>query len=420
MQTLHSQSLEIDEILMSISAGESAAASAKPLLKHAVDDWKQAAVSGDTSAFVQDLVALRKLDRQDSKNPAQYDHDLKTLNKVLGTEALLPNLQIIAVRHGEIIARDQRRGRNVVIESRPGGLIEVEDTGKNRSSRVSDAHHHVKTRARETIDASKIKPTDVHQGVEINDCRWQARLAALAQADPASIARMIKKNADGTFTVTFPGAPTKPQRITAPTGWERATFSDGGADWPVILTKAYRQLSRQQFGPPRSAVNIEGLLTGRSEALLVFFDLHNCLPVKNIVSHYCQPITNSAVSAQIDKNDKRNIFLARADAGRVLDVALSNHMTVDTAFDPGALKTAAATLNARDSSGRAVDLQYHHYYTVLAYDARQQQVTLRNPWGKNFAAHTAKLTGDGIVRLPLEQFVQVSLGIDIEKTSLSR
>ena len=49
-----------------------------------------------------------------------------------------------------------------------------------------------------------IRPEAVKQGV-IGNCQFEATLAEVAVKDPASIARMIHENADGSCTVTFSG-----------------------------------------------------------------------------------------------------------------------------------------------------------------------------------------------------------------------
>jgi len=51
-------------------------------------------------------------------------------------------------------------------------------------------------------DTSDIEPNDVSQGA-LGDCYLMAALAAVAQQDPERLRRMIQKNPDGTYTVTF-------------------------------------------------------------------------------------------------------------------------------------------------------------------------------------------------------------------------
>ncbi len=50
--------------------------------------------------------------------------------------------------------------------------------------------------------AGGIKPEAVRQGA-LGNCYFHSVVAALAQADPQKIEKMIQENADGTYTVQF-------------------------------------------------------------------------------------------------------------------------------------------------------------------------------------------------------------------------
>ncbi|MCG3084569.1 hypothetical protein, partial [Anoxybacillus sp. LAT27] len=90
------------------------------------------------------------------------------------------------------------------------------------------------------------------------------------------IANMIKDNADGSFTVTFPGAPDEPVTVTAPTEAELGLFNAGGSygTWASVLEKAYGKFRDNQNwfsnSVPQEAANSAGraepvikLLTGK-------------------------------------------------------------------------------------------------------------------------------------------------------------
>ncbi|HSE43611.1 MAG TPA: C2 family cysteine protease [Acidobacteriota bacterium] len=108
-------------------------------------------------------------------------------------------------------------------------------------------------------DTNSVAMNDVDQGT-LRNCWMMAPLAELAQKDPEAIKRMIQKNADGTYTVTFK------EKIPTPFGnlivdrkvTVTADFPGGknGADhaqpgdknalgqgeiWPLIIEKAYAQ-----------------------------------------------------------------------------------------------------------------------------------------------------------------------------------
>jgi hypothetical protein len=343
------------------------------------------------------------------------------LNHALRSESLLPNLQIVSLVGMHLVARDQKRSQYVAIDASRSGRIQVDDVDfKLQAQRVkvraNDAHA--------PLDVTHVSATQVRQGLEINDCRLQARLASLVQQDPAAIAKMIKSNRDGTFTVTFPGAPDRPQSVTRPTQWERSTFSDGGAEWTVVIQKAYRQLINEPFGPTHAAQSVEGLFTGRAEAKFALFDWPACdakdaqHPRKQdrTLEAFCRQTPVGHLSQFIDRNDQKASTLFRRDVGDVLSEALDHHMIINTVFDESKLAPSLGQNTAYDVDGHRVNLQPRHYYSVLSFDRLRATVTLRNPWAKNVASGTHNFVGDGRVVVPLRQFTQVAQALDIEKT----
>ena len=90
---------------------------------------------------------------------------------------------------------------------------------------------------------SGISPNDIQQG-GIGDCYFLASLADLAKQHPEQISKMIQKNDDGSFTVTFPGDPQHPQRVTLPA--ENYKVASGhnyaqGAEWVRVMELAHRR-----------------------------------------------------------------------------------------------------------------------------------------------------------------------------------
>jgi len=76
-------------------------------------------------------------------------------------------------------------------------------------------------------------PDDIRQG-DLGDCWLLAVLAGAASVDPDSIRRMIQRNPDGTFTVTFADG----ERVTVD---GEVRDSGGHALWVSIIEKAYAQ-----------------------------------------------------------------------------------------------------------------------------------------------------------------------------------
>jgi hypothetical protein len=95
-----------------------------------------------------------------------------------------------------------------------------------------------------------IRPEDIQQG-SIGDCYFEASLAAVAYAEPRTIAQAIADNHDGTYTVTFAGAKDERITVTAPTEAEIGLYNGGIKDglWAGVMEKAYGQFRINQDPP---------------------------------------------------------------------------------------------------------------------------------------------------------------------------
>ncbi|MBS1957812.1 MAG: hypothetical protein JST89_26745, partial [Cyanobacteria bacterium SZAS-4] len=219
---------------------------------------------------------------------------------------------------------------------------------------------------------SSITPDAVKQGM-IGDCYFESAVASLAATDPETIQRMIKDNGDGTYTVTFPGAPDEPITIKAPTEAEMGLYNQGGKNgaWANVLEKAYGAYCQKHFwrrgpfnlgGGDTPAEGADGgeffhgramdLLTGRSSDSDTIF------------------LTSDKTIA-----DKLNAALNGEHKYPV--IAGINNSLIDDTTDEG--------------------FYVAHMYSVIGFDPNGPDggtVTIRNPWGDgdNSVRGTSKIS----------------------------
>lgn len=87
---------------------------------------------------------------------------------------------------------------------------------------------------------ASISPEAIKQGT-LGNCYFEAVLASMAKSRPGAVVDMIKDNRDGTYTVTFPGAPDRPITVKAPTEAELGVYNRASkyGTWANVLEKAY-------------------------------------------------------------------------------------------------------------------------------------------------------------------------------------
>lgn len=225
-----------------------------------------------------------------------------------------------------------------------------------------------------------IKPEAVTQGF-IDDCFFDSPLAALAQRNPSLIANAIKDNNNGTYTVTFPGAPNEPITVTPPTEAELGLY-DGGSKygtWAPIMEKAfgeYRRAHAQQFqisddpdATPEKGADGMGiaqdamtLLTGKQAA---FVGIHH--------EQSNQKAQSSGAPGSGDSSSQ-SVQTNPAAIGQLLDEVINKDNLPITAAVYG-------DNTGHTKNGALID---QHEYTVLGYtpDGKGSgTVTLRNPYG---------------------------------------
>jgi hypothetical protein len=173
------------------------------------------------------------------------------------------------------------------------------------------------------------------------DCYFLSAVGALAQANPQAIVRLIARNSDGSFTVSFPHQ--EPVRVPVPTDSEIATYTiskDG--IWLSVLEKAYAVLRIRH--EPQQASTREPLDS-------VGFRLGNTRVMELLNGHGSRAIVFPAVSHK--PLDPALVAQTRSEIRR----ALQDHRVVTVSNST-------------------------HAYAVVAYDAEHDLVTVRNPYGR--------------------------------------
>lgn len=207
---------------------------------------------------------------------------------------------------------------------------------------------------------------DAVQG-QVGDCYFIAALASVAKTHPELLAKAVKTNRDGTYTVTFfenRKGVTKPVSVTIDGTFanrsgrlEYAAARETKELWPMIFEKAYATWKGgfDAIEAGMSATALEALTGAKPEFFLVTSD--------------SKP---TDLFAQLQK--------ATASGGCV--VALSKP------WDPA-------------ESGVVAD----HAYTLLGVEEEngQKRVSLRNPWGEKEPGHDGR--DDGIFTMSLEKFM---------------
>lgn len=229
-----------------------------------------------------------------------------------------------------------------------------------------------------------IKPEAVKQGY-IGDCYLLAAVSSVAKSDPGSIARMIKDNHDGTYTVRFPGAADKSFKVKAPTEAETLRFNGAGryGVWVNVLEKAYgkyrqenkdwlsRLLDRDENKSPAEGADGGGL---PSEAL--------------------QMLTGrtGGVTATSDFKEK--------DLRDRLQASTGNSLLPLVAVRQASLLSQIFP----EEGDRKSPVVKNHAYSVLSFSPAGKDggtVVVRNPWGRCKQSETSY----GVMKMSLKQFM---------------
>lgn len=222
-----------------------------------------------------------------------------------------------------------------------------------------------------------IKPDAVKQGT-IGNCYLEAAMASVAATDPESIKKMIKDNGDGTYTVTFPGAPDEPITVSAPTSQEMGLYNRGSKEgtWASVLEKAYGQYVNASIWR-RGIFNLDGGDT----------------PQEAADGGELGDGTLKLLTGRSTESDSLYVT-SNAETARKLQEAFS-------AKPPRAVTTGI--FNHLGSSETADGWPDAHRYSVLGFEPDGKgggTVIIRNPWDKGDD------TRGGTKRISLDEFTR--------------
>ena len=226
------------------------------------------------------------------------------------------------------------------------------------------------------------KAADVQQG-QLGDCYFPAAVAAMAQANPDLIQKMVKANGDGTYTVTFK---------------ERDWATGRSKDVPVKIDGDFYARS---YGGPLYGHSSNSPETSKME---MWF-----------------PLVEKAYAQWKGGTDKAGGYNVIGNGGSSADVfedftgaqgrSINAAGNADTVW-----KTITASIDAKkpiaagthDDGGPVnytnTGVYGDHAYSIMGYETAgtERYVVLRNPWGESEPAGNG--ANDGVFKLKLAEF----------------
>jgi hypothetical protein len=210
----------------------------------------------------------------------------------------------------------------------------------------------------------------LHQG-SLGDCYFLSALDGKAQKDPQAVQRMMSQNADGSYQVNLPGA--SPQHVAPVTDGQIGVGTTTGQNgvWGTVAEQAWEQARPQNQNNPNHRYDTDqgGQLAQGVEA---------------VTGH----VANQQNLSDISTADLRSQLVSAQQNGKVV-----------TAGTPHSFGNPPS-----DQSG---DLYAAHAYTVTNYNAKTDEITVRNPWGTRYHAGQANgRNDDPNITMKLSDFQQ--------------
>lgn len=214
-----------------------------------------------------------------------------------------------------------------------------------------------------------IRPEAIRQGI-VGDCYFLSALASVASTNPAMIKWMITPLEDHYYQVVFAGCMDAPVVVEEPTAVELALYAKVGeyGMWPAVIEKAYG-LFLQQHRHIKTV--IPAAAADAAESVYEAFDL-----LTGQMGHW--------EALPLLSNEKLK---------ELLDSAFKERRAVAAATPPGkGGYTAESKLPAQ------------HAFSVLKWNPRKEEITLRNPWGRVSDQCSIFENADGIFTINVNLF----------------
>ncbi len=193
-----------------------------------------------------------------------------------------------------------------------------------------------------------------------SDCYFLSVVGSMVSLDPQSVARYIKCNEDGTYSVSFYGS--NPIRVNRPTDGEIATYTDSGGDgyWLTVLEKAYGILkSKEGFNHKPPVEPLDDVATHGSSTVDVIY-----------------AFTGHASSPYSLRNSLTRDLIRQILA----DASKNKRLAVTTV--PG------------------------HCLAFISYDQNSDSVRIWNPWGSTkFYKAAGTMMNDGYLTLTVDDYL---------------
>ncbi|HEY3451128.1 MAG TPA: C2 family cysteine protease [Myxococcales bacterium] len=235
------------------------------------------------------------------------------------------------------------------------------------------------TKATGQLFVNGASPTDPQQG-QVGDCYLVATAASLAQMKPDALEKMIKQNADGSFTVTFKRFDANAKAYvddavtvsnSFPSNYGQSYYGSSqqrGELWFPVLEKAYASW-KGGYDAIRSGYPYE-------------------------IFEACLGKSGKHLDPRIDSSDK--VFKA-----------------IKTATEKKLPMVAWTSPDKTEKPFAGTGLVGDHAYTLMGVEEKDGKkfVQLRNPWACTEPAGDGK--DDGVFTIPLETFVKYYDGVGI-------